>query len=75
MAKKYKIVNDNDGNVEIELEATKFEDAITEAFDQLGWTLSVSHHCRWCGDEYKPDDSKYSELCSEGCFNNEQHCQ
>ena len=40
--KKYKLVNDNDGNDQIELTSTNEEDAITEAFETLGWSLVVS---------------------------------
>lgn len=40
--KKYKLVNDCDGNDQIELTSTNEEDAITEAFETLGWSLVVS---------------------------------
>jgi len=36
---KYKLVNNNDGNDQIELESTTEEKAVEEAFDVLGWTL------------------------------------
>lgn len=40
--KKYKLINDNDGNDQIELQSTSLEDAIDEAFQVLGWNLVVS---------------------------------
>jgi hypothetical protein len=36
---KYKLVNNQDGNNEIELESTNEEDAVTEALEVLGWSL------------------------------------
>jgi len=38
-SKKYKLVNNSDGNDQIELESTTEEDAVAEAFDVLGWSL------------------------------------
>jgi uncharacterized Zn finger protein (UPF0148 family) len=37
--KKYKLVNNSDGNEEIELESNTEEDATAEAFEVLGWSL------------------------------------
>ena len=43
MVKKYKIVNDQDGNVEIDLGWAKDEQsALYAALGELGWTLCVS---------------------------------
>jgi len=39
--KKYKILNDADGNDEILLESTNADDAKEEALEVLGWTLIV----------------------------------
>ena len=36
---KYKLVNNQDGNEEIELDSTDEEDATAEAFEVLGWSL------------------------------------
>jgi uncharacterized Zn finger protein (UPF0148 family) len=36
---KYKLVNNSDGNDQIELESTTEQDAVTEAFELLGWSL------------------------------------
>lgn len=37
--KKYKIVDNNDGNIEIELESNTREEAIEEALGVLGWGI------------------------------------
>jgi len=37
--KKYKLVNNNDGNNEIELKSITEENAIAEALEILGWSL------------------------------------
>ena len=37
--KKYKLVNNNDGNVEIKLESNTEEEAIAEALLVLGWSF------------------------------------
>lgn len=37
--KKYKLVNNTDGNNEIELESDTEENAIAEALDVLGWSF------------------------------------
>ena len=39
--KKYKLVNNNDGNDQIELKSDNKEAAIEEAIEVLGWTLVV----------------------------------
>ena len=39
--KKYKLVNNRDGNNEIELESSTREEALAEALDVLGWSLIV----------------------------------
>ena len=39
--KKYKLVNDKDGNEQIELQSTTLEAAVNEAFQVLGWNLVV----------------------------------
>lgn len=36
---KYKIVDNNDGNIEVELESSTREEAIEEALGALGWNL------------------------------------
>lgn len=36
---RYKLVNNSDGNDQIELESNTEEDAITEAFEVLGWSF------------------------------------
>ena len=36
---KYKIIREDDGNVEIELDATNSKDATAEALEKLGWNL------------------------------------
>ena len=38
---KYKLVNNQDGNEEIELESNTEEDAVAEAFEVLGWSLEA----------------------------------
>ena len=37
--KRYKLVNNTDGNNEIELESDTEDDALTEALEILGWSL------------------------------------
>jgi hypothetical protein len=37
--KKYKLVNNTDGNIEIELESDTEEESIAEALEILGWSL------------------------------------
>ena len=39
--KKYKLVNNTDGNVEIELKSDTEEEAIAEALEVLGWSFIV----------------------------------
>ena len=41
MKKKYKIVNNNDGNDQMELKSSTEEDAYEEALEVAGWTLVV----------------------------------
>ena len=41
MKKKYKLINSNDGNDQIELKSSTEEDATEEALEVLGWTLVV----------------------------------
>ena len=33
------------------------------------------HICRWCGNEFSPEESEHKQLCSDSCFHKEQSCQ
>ena len=79
MTKKYKLVNDNDGNEQIELEATNYPDALQEAWDQLGWRITESneeeeeeneaqyinfYHCPEDGEKWQDE---WSCMCNDKC--------
>ena len=66
MAKRYKLMNDNDGNDEIELQSTTYDEAVQEAFEQLGWNLiemdlDDDEFCDQCEDNEICDVVDYSE--------------
>lgn len=67
--KQFKLINDADGNDEQVLEARNYGDAVQEALDVLGWTLTEAdvpddEFCGRCGQMFAAHNDDGS--CVEG---------
>lgn len=73
--KKYRLVNNQDGNNEIELKSNCSEDAYAEALGQLGWTMvcySVKKDEGWYNNFYRCDcgnewEDYHDHICNDKC--------